>query len=188
MKKSQVVFWAFALCLSPIALKEVYSKMIPQKHNESVGAFTLHSSGFENGKPIPSKFTYDGENVSPELKWTDPPPAAKTLALINDDPDAPRGDWVHWVLINIPASLRELKEGISNDELKALGIVEGTTDFGRPGYDGPAPPSGTHRYFFKLYALDAGLTLPARATKADLLRAMKGHVLAEAKLMGTYRR
>lgn len=139
----------------------------------------LTSSAFTT--EIPSKYTCDGENVSPPLSITDAPEDTKSFALIVDDPDAPRGDWVHWVVWNIPSSTSEITEN------SAPG-VEGTSDFGEVGWGGPCPPSGTHRYFFKLYALDTLLDLPASTTKADLLSTMEGHILAETELMGTYKR
>jgi Raf kinase inhibitor-like YbhB/YbcL family protein len=149
----------------------------------------LSSSAFHEGKPIPERYTGDGKDISPPLQWTDPPVGTKCFALIADDPDAPRGTWVHWVLFNLPPETRSLVEGVPKKETLANGAQHGTTDFGGVGYGGPAPPKGKpHRYFFKLYALDDVLKLPAGATKADVETAMKGHVLAEAQVMGTYQR
>jgi Raf kinase inhibitor-like YbhB/YbcL family protein len=149
----------------------------------------LTSPAFEEGRPIPARHTGDGEDVSPALKWTDPPGGTQSFALVCDDPDAPRKTWVHWVLFNIPAAERELGERVAKDLTLPNGVRQGKNDFGKVGYGGPAPPKGKpHRYFFKLYALGATLDLPAGATKDDLLRAMEGHVLAEAQLMGTYSR
>jgi len=141
----------------------------------------LTSNAFGENEAIPSRYTVDGEDVSPPLQWTDPPKETQSFALICDDPDAPAGTWVHWVTWNIPAEERTLPEG-------GKGNSEGKNDFGKSGYGGPAPPSGTHRYFFKLYALDTTLNLPDTTTKADLESAMKGHVLSDAQFMGTYSR
>ncbi|MFO0866954.1 MAG: YbhB/YbcL family Raf kinase inhibitor-like protein [Gemmataceae bacterium] len=151
--------------------------------------FRLRSSAFGEGQTIPKKYTGDGDDVSPPLEWSAPPNETASLALICDDPDAPRQTWVHWVLFNIPAELRSLAEGISSDG-QAAGIgVQGKNDFDDLRYGGPAPPRGKpHRYFFKLYALDAHLDLREGATKEELLAAMQGHVLGEAQTMGTYQR
>ena len=152
-------------------------------------AFTLSSSAFQDGATIPTRHSCEGPDVSPALTWTDPPPETKSLALIVDDPDAPVGTWVHWVLYSIPADVRELPEQAGNGGDLANGAMQGTTDFRRLGYGGPCPPPGpSHRYFFKLYALDAPLSLPARATKAQVEKAMQGHILAQAQLIGRYRR
>jgi len=151
-------------------------------------SFTLTSSAFTEGGAIPSVYTCEGKDLSPPLAWTDPPAGTNSLALISDDPDAPGKTWVHWVLYNLPPSTRRLPEAFPSDEERPDGARQGTTDFGRVGYGGPCPPSGTHRYFFKLYALDAMLPLAPGATKPQLEAAMKGHLLAEAQLMGTYRK
>ena len=147
----------------------------------------ITSPAFTGGGAIPSVYTCEGRDVSPPLAWTDPPPGTNSLALIADDPDAPGKTWVHWVLYNLPPSARELPEAFPPDEERPDGMRQGTTDFGRVGYGGPCTPSGTHRYFFKLYALDTALDL-AKPTKADVEAAMRGHVLAEAQLMGTYQK
>lgn len=144
-------------------------------------ALELSSSAFSEGKSIPSKFTCEGSDVSPPLSWSGAPSGTKTFALIADDPDAPMGTWVHWVAWNIPSAANSFPEGGV-----ASGTKQGVTDFKRPGYGGPCPPSGTHRYFFKLYALDTTLSLPETATKKELEAAMKGHIVAQAQLMGTY--
>ena len=150
---------------------------------------TLTSSAFAEGASIPSKYTADGEDVSPPLKWANVPAGAKSLALICDDPDAPVGTWVHWVLYGLPADTAELPEAVPATKTIAGGARQGTNDFKRIGYGGPAPPKGApHRYHFKLYALDAELDLDPGATKQALLRAMEGHVLAQGQLMGTYQR
>jgi len=137
---------------------------------------------------IPSKYTCDGENISPPIEWGPLPPGTVTLALIADDPDAPRGTWVHWVVYNIPSEDRWLQENVPPEEIHPDGCMQGRNDFGRIGYGGPCPPGGTHRYFFKLYALDIHLGLSPGATKAELIRAMDGHVIAKGEIMGTYTR
>jgi Raf kinase inhibitor-like YbhB/YbcL family protein len=146
------------------------------------------STAFEDGGMIPSQYTCDGKNISPPLSWTSVPKDAKSLAVICDDPDAPMGTWVHWVLFNIPASIHQFPENMSPKETLENGSRHGITDFRRLGYGGPCPPSGTHRYFFKLYALDAMLDLKAGSTKDQLLKAMEGHILAQGQLMGKYKR
>ncbi len=152
-------------------------------------AFELRSSAFWSGGAIPMKHTCHGSDVSPPLRWSDPPAKTTSFALIVDDPNAPGGTWVHWVLLGLPGTLRELAEGVPpEDTLPGIG-TQGMNDFGKVGYDGPCPPRGpAHRYFFKLYALDTDLTLPPRKTKAELLKAMEGHVLDQAELMGRYKR
>jgi len=146
------------------------------------------STAFQEGGMIPKQYTADGKNVSPPLAWTGVPANAKSLALICDDPDAPRGTWVHWVLFNIPAEAKGLPESVPPQPKLANGAMHGNNDFPRLGYGGPAPPSGTHRYFFRLYALDAELRLDGGATRAQLDAAMKGHIIAQGQLMGKYRR
>jgi Raf kinase inhibitor-like YbhB/YbcL family protein len=149
----------------------------------------LRSDAFNDGAPIPTKYTCDGVDVSPPLCWSGAPAGTKCFALICDDPDAPRGTWVHWVLYNLPAATTELPEGFSREDVLPNGVRQGLTDFKRTGYGGPCPPPGSpHHYYFKLYALDAELALKARPSKADLVAAMKGHVLAETSLMGMYQR
>lgn len=146
------------------------------------------SSAFQEGGMIPADYTCDGKNISPPLSWNGIPEKAVTLALICDDPDAPVGTWVHWVLYNLPASAKELPAGVPPQEKLASGAVQGRNDFRKPGYGGPCPPGGTHRYYFKLYALDKALDLKPGATKKELLKTMEGHILAEGQLMGRYKR
>jgi Raf kinase inhibitor-like YbhB/YbcL family protein len=148
----------------------------------------ITSSAFSEGEMIPTGYTCDGPDVSPDLAWTGVPETTQSLALICDDPDAPMGTWVHWVLFNIPPGARGLPGEISPDAALENGARHGTNDFGRLGYGGPCPPGGTHRYFFKLYALDTELDLASGITKAQLIEAMEGHILAEAQLMGKYKR
>ena len=150
-------------------------------------AFELTSTAFVEGEPIPNKYTCDGEDISPPLQWRDPPGGTRSFALIADDPDAPVGTWVHWVLFNIPATTTALVEDASPGALPA-GSSEGVNDFGDLDYGGPCPPSGTHRYYFRLYALDTALGLAAGATRYQVDLAMSGRILAQAELMGTYAR
>ncbi len=143
----------------------------------------ITSPAFENNGDIPPKYTCDGDNVNPELIFEGVPSGAESLVLIVDDPDAPRGTWVHWTVWNIDPST----DSIVEDSVPP-GAVEGNTDFGRPGYGGPCPPSGTHRYFFKLYALDTDLDLDIASEASDIEAAMERHVLASAELIGLYSR
>jgi len=149
---------------------------------------SVSSSAFQEGGMIPPKYTCDGNDLSVPLKWTAVPEGTKSIAVISDDPDAPVGTWVHWVMWNIPPAVRELAEGMPTKPQLPDGSRQGISDFGRPGYGGPCPPSGTHRYYFKVYALDVTLDLPGTARKADMVKAMKGHILAEGQLMGKYSR
>ena len=146
-------------------------------------ALRISSAAFENNGSIPGKYTCDGMNVNPPLKIEGVPVGARSLALIVDDPDAPRGIWVHWVVWNI-----DPKTGEINENSVPKGSIQGINDFERHDYGGPCPPSGTHRYFFKLYALDALLNLSGDAGKAGLEKAMQGHVLAQAQIVGLYKR
>jgi Raf kinase inhibitor-like YbhB/YbcL family protein len=151
--------------------------------------FTIASPAFVDGGDIPSEFTCDGGDCSPALNWTDPPSSAKTFALIMDDPDAPGRTWVHWVLFDLPPGECVLPEGVSATPTLPSGARQGTNDFRRIGYGGPCPPAGpAHRYYFRLYALDAAIDLSPGATRSALDAAMRGHVLATAELMGRYRR
>lgn len=142
----------------------------------------LTSTAFQNNAPIPSEYTCDGADLSPPLGIIDVPSNAKSLVLICDDPDAPVGTWDHWVVFNIPVSTKEIPQGA---EPKGIG---GRNSWGRTGYGGPCPPSGIHRYFFKLYALDISLNIPEGSAKKELEKAMQGHIVAKAELMGTYKR
>src|SRR5262249_33101823 len=151
---------------------------------------TLRSPDFQDGGAIPSRFTCDGDDISPAREWSGAPPNAKSLALIVDDPDAPdpkapKMTYVHWVLYNIPTSAKGIPQHATSKQLPS-GARTGTNDFKKEGYGGPCPPIGRHRYFFKLYALDAALPDLGKATKADLEKAMKGHIVEQAELMGTY--
>jgi len=148
----------------------------------------VKSFAFGDGDMIPEKYTCDGPNISPPLEWESGPGGCKTFAIICDDPDAPMGTWVHWVAYNIPARVNRLSEDIPPYKVLDSEIIQGTNDFRKIGYGGPCPPGGTHRYYFKIYALDTPIKLESGATKSQLLRAMEGHILAQGQLMGRYKR
>ncbi|HOJ13319.1 MAG TPA: YbhB/YbcL family Raf kinase inhibitor-like protein [Deltaproteobacteria bacterium] len=151
-------------------------------------AFELTSPAFTAGTEIPSVYTCQGRDISPPLSWSGAPAGTKSLVLVCEDPDAPLGTWVHWVYYDIPPSLSRLPEGIPKTARPPQGGTQGKSSFGDLGYGGPCPPWGTHRYFFRLYALDTVLGIPEGAKKKQVLEAMKGHVLATAELMGTYKK
>lgn len=152
----------------------------------------LRAAAFEHAQPIPTRFTEDGEDLSPALTWSGVPATASELALIMDDPDAPSAQpWVHWVIYRIPGATTALPEGIARREQPDTppGAMQGNNSWGTIGYRGPAPPRGpVHHYHFRLYALDAPLTLKPGTDKAALLKAMSGHILAQGELIGTYQR
>lgn len=149
-------------------------------------AFSLRSPAFQNGQPIPVKYTCQGSNISHALTWSDPPPGTQSFVLINDDPDDGPTPWVHWLVYNIPGSRRGLPENVPlRDDLED-GTLQGTNSFGKLGYGGPCPPTGVHRYVFTLYALNATLPLPAKVKREELEMAIKGRILGQAQLMGTY--
>ena len=148
----------------------------------------IKSSAFKEGMIIPKKYTCDNMDISPPLEWSEVPDGTKTFALICDDPDAPMGTWVHWVLFNLPGNILELSENTPKLEVLKNGARQGGNDFGKIGYGGPCPPGGTHRYYFKIYALDKELDSKPGITKKELLKAIEGHILAEGQLMGRYKR
>jgi len=149
----------------------------------------LTSPAFQEGEIIPRRYTGDGENISPPLKWLEPPEGTECFAVICDDPDVPRKVWTHWVVFNIPAPARELEEAIPRVDIRPNGLMQGRNDFNEIGYDGPSPPPGrAHHYYFHLYALDMLLNLRAGASKQELLTAMDGHILAQSQLVGIYGR
>ncbi len=148
----------------------------------------IKSTAFKEGELIPGKYTCDNIDISPPLEWSQVPSGLKSFALICDDPDAPMGTYVHWVLFNLPENARDLPENVPKMEVLNNGAKQGKNDFGKTGYGGPCPPGGTHRYYFKIYALDKELDSRPGITKRELLKAMEGHILAEAQLMGRYRR
>ena len=162
--------------------------MTPSAPGGKAAALRLSSPAFQGGTPIPTRFTCDGQDVSPPLQWSGAPSETRSFALVCDDPDAPRGTWLHWLLYNLPGDTGELAEGVPPQAQLPSGARQGTNDFGNVGYGGPCPPPGRpHRYFFRLYALDAPLS-SADDSRAALDAAMRGHLLAESTLMGTYQR
>ncbi len=172
-----------ALCLSAALFIFLFQLL------NSAVAFEIKTDAFKPGGDIPEQYTCDGKDLSPPLHWKNPPQAAKSFALAVDDPDAPMGGWIHWVIYGIPAAVNQLEEGFPQTETLQDGSKQGITDFQKPGYRGPCPPPGKpHRYYFKLYALDTLLDLPPNQTRAKLLESMAGHILAEARLMGRYQR
>lgn len=159
---------------------------------EIVMAFSITSAVFQPNGEIPSKYTCEGKDISPQISWSNPPMGTKSFALIVDDPDAPdpkapKMTYVHWVLYNIPANVTSLAENVQSADLPS-GTKEGVNDWKRTGYGGPCPPIGRHRYFFKLYALDTILSDLNKPSKNDLEAAMKGHILGEAQIIGTYQK
>ena len=159
---------------STIKISSIPTKVLTQQDMK------ITSPVFENNKPIPSQYTCDGENVNPPLQFSGVPDNAKSLVLIVDDPDAPMGTWVHWVIFNIPPTVSEIKEN------STPGGIEGVSSFGKQGYGAPCPPSGTHRYFFKLYALDTLLSLSNLADKKTVEDAMENHILSQAEFIVLY--
>lgn len=150
--------------------------------------FALTSTAFQNGADIPRKYTCDAQDVSPPLRWENSPPGTKAFAIIVDDPDAPGRTWVHWVIYDLPSGTKELSEAAGKTETLASGAKQGLNDFRNVGYGGPCPPPGpAHRYYFKLYALDAPTNLKPRANKQQLLEAIKEHMLGEGELVGRYK-
>jgi hypothetical protein len=155
---------------------------------EETMSLQLTSDAFTNGQSIPAKYSCVGKNISPALNWNEPPAGTQSFALIVDDPDAPFGTWVHWVLYNIKPNMRGLQEDlpITGKNIDPEAIYVGKNSAGNIGYDGPCPPSGTHRYFFKLYALDTLISLLPGASEEQILKEMDGHILAQDELMGTF--
>ncbi len=186
-----IVWFYIMICLNMPVLSGCKTKLAkqPAANGEVKMKFQLTSSAFENNQRIPVQYTGQGKDINPPLKWANAPAETKSFAVISDDPDAPGRTWVHWVYFNIPADKTELPEGIKNLKQLPDGSRQGITDFGSIGYGGPMPPPGSvHRYFFKIYALDAMLDLQPGISKDRLLKAMNGHILAEAQLVGTYSR
>lgn len=168
------------LIIGCVKQKEQGNKIINQQNE--VGSMQMTSSAFQHNSAMPSEFTCDGENINPPLSITDVPANAKSLVLIVDDPDAVVGVWDHWVVFNVNPLINEIKQNTQPQG------TPGKNSGGRNSYQGPCPPSGTHRYFFKLYALDATLNLPEGSTKKQVESAMQGHILAKAELVGLYKR
>jgi Raf kinase inhibitor-like YbhB/YbcL family protein len=153
---------------------------------EDMMGMKLTSRDFEHEGVIPDKYSKEGGNISPPLAWTGVPDGAKSLVLIVDDPDAPSGVFVHWLLYGLSSAATELPEGLPATPTLPNGVRQGRNGFGELGYDGPQPPSGTHRYFFRLYAIDTDLTLRAGVSREELDSAIEGHVLEQTELMGRY--
>lgn len=185
----------FALSFTAVILGIVltFAGAQTSKKKEKKKRMELKSAAFTHKGNIPQKFTCDGADVSPELSWSGAPQGTKSFVMIMDDPDAPPGTWVHWVLYDLPGDLTELREGLPKTETLQSGakhgLCWGVNKFDRVGYYGPCPPPGKpHRYFFKLYALDKTLGLPSKATKDQALKAMQGRILSQGELVGTYGR
>jgi len=182
MKKTLIVSIILSVALGSYAAEK----------EANMAQFTLSSPSFRNNQPMPAKYSCEAEDASPALKWDGAPAGAKSFALIVDDPDAPGGSWVHWVIYGIGVGTTELSENVvKTDTVAALGgAKQGMSYFGKPGYGGPCPPRGhgVHHYHFRLYALDTELNLAPRVKRSQLDAAMKGHILAQAELVGTYQR
>ncbi len=178
---------AILIVISPTMIACAREAPAPQKEDEMT--LSLSSTAFKEGDKIPIKYTCDGQDISPPLAWGEPPQNTQAIALIIDDLDAPGGVFTHWVLFNLPASARLLGEDIAAQERLQNGALQGKNDFGRIGYSGPCPPRGSaHRYLFMLYALDKSLDSKPGASKKQIVDAMKGHILAQGQLTGTYQR
>jgi Raf kinase inhibitor-like YbhB/YbcL family protein len=194
VKRCLAIVSTFVL-LTPLAissaLADSVSKTAPWLAPEGGNpmALSVSSPSFASGAEIPKKFTCDGSDISPQLVWTEPPSGTKSFALLVDDPDAPAGNWNHWTLWNLPPTARGLPEAVGKDTTLPDGTQQGRNDFRKTGYNGPCPPPGKpHRYYFKLFALDATLDLKPGASKRELETAMKEHILAQAEWMGRYGR
>ena len=183
-RRRLAVLWPFIL----IMLAFVISAVV-RGQQASSSKIELRTTSFTPGGFIPKRFTCSAADVSPALTWTDPPTGTQSFAIIEDDPDAPSGTFIHWLLYDLPAAYRQLPEALSGNDQMAGGGRQGTNDFSRTGYSGPCPPPGRpHRYFIRLYALDTTTNLRPAATRRELDSAMRGHVLAQAELMGRYQR
>jgi Raf kinase inhibitor-like YbhB/YbcL family protein len=192
------IFYGLVIVLSFLSVAELFISQAqttkPLKSNQKGEVkmdFKLESPVFSNGSMIPEKYSCDGEDISPVVEWKNVPEGTQSLALIMDDPDAPAGIWVHWVIYDIPPSNNRLPENVSKKDIKLSGTLsgalQGTNSWGNTGYGGPCPPRGVHRFFFKLYALDT-LLKQENLNKKKLLDAMKNHILAQTELMGKYQR
>jgi Raf kinase inhibitor-like YbhB/YbcL family protein len=180
------LFLSLVLAFLPV-FAQAHVAASPQRKGSSM--LQLKSPAFNAEGNIPSRFTCEGDDVSPELSWTGAPQGTKSFALIVHDPDAPRqGGWTHWVVFNIPANASRIPENAPKGSELPGGGVQGRNDSGAQGYMGPCPPSGTHRYYFRLYALDTTLGLSEKTGKSELEKAMQGHIVAQAELMGRYKK
>lgn len=191
MKKGLIVTLIFLLA-SVMSLQPVRAVDRGEVSTKAGGSedmsLRLSSSAFGHEQLIPRKYTCDGDDISPPLEWTNAPDGTRSFALICDDPDAPAGTWIHWIIYNIPADYRELSDSIKTGRDIDSGINQGTNSWGKIEYGGPCPPSDTHRYFFRLYALDTKLDLEGLVDKERLLKEMEGHILDESEFMGKYTR
>lgn len=184
----RISYYPFTVTTLFIVLVLTSINACSQKKEEVKMSIKLTSSAFKEGENIPAQYTCDGKNISPPLQWSNIPDSTKSMALIAEDPDAPGGTWIHWVLYDIPQNVTQLPEHTETGNKLKDGAINGTNSFRNLGYGGPCPPSGTHHYFFYIYALDTVLNLKPGATKPQLMKAMKGHIIAEGKLMGKYAR
>lgn len=172
-----IIFWTLG------AVMALYACAAPREGKPETHSLSVSSSAYAEGGMIPSRYTEDGDDIHPPISISLPPEGCRSIALIMEDPDAPMGTWVHWIAWQLPPDIGEIPEGKTPGE-----AVEGMNSWGRREYGGPAPPSGTHRYYLDVYALDSRLDLPPTANAAELRKAIKGHVLATGRLMGRYRR
>ena len=177
-----------SLVLGLSVLMPITSHLYGIESNNRRNDMNILSPAFQHEGMIPVKFSCKGEDISPPLKWENAPAGTKSFVLVCDDPDAPMGTWDHWLLFNIPASVTELQEGVPAQAELPNGARHGKNSWGHKDYGGPCPPGGTHRYFFKFYALDTLLDLKPGASKRELLNAMQGHILAQTELMGKFKR
>jgi len=178
-----------AACLIIVVICGLAPQHMAAQHNSPQETFELSSPAFASGAAIPKQYTCEGADQSPELLWAHPPVGTVTFALVTNDPDAPAGDWVHWVAWNIPPATHAMAVNLPRQPELPNGTRQGRNDFGKVGYNGPCPPPGKpHRYFFRVYAVDTKLDLPSGATRTELGRALQGHILGQAEYMGTFRR
>lgn len=183
------LFCPAALLILALAVPVVMSPAVPQSKGRNQAMLQLTSTAFRPEENIPAKFTCDDRNISPELSWSGAPAGTKSFALVMHDPDAPiAGGYTHWLVYNIPPTAGDIPENAPNQDHLPGGGMQGKNDSGTYGYTGPCPPSGTHRYYFRIYALDVQLAPPAGSNKAGLEQAMQGHVLAQGELLGRYKR
>jgi hypothetical protein len=180
--------WIRRFEMKAIGLSSLLTAFLAVTFARAAAGLELTSAAFSSGGTIPTKYTCDGRDISPPLQWRDPPRGTVSLALIMGDPDAPVGTWVHWVIYNLPATASSLPQAVPTDPQLTDGTRQGRNSWNNNGDGGPCPPGGTHRYFFKLYALNSQLNLKPGATKRKLLKAMKGHILSKTELMGRYNR
>ncbi len=185
--------WAIFLAVTLLAAGGQAQPAKATKSEKKKPAFQMGTTSFADGHMMSDKYTCQGANISPEIHWKGAPLKTKTFALICEDPDAPTQTWVHWVIYNIPITkditkpTYELTEGMPKDDVQSNGIMQGSNDFKKIGYDGPCPPKGLpHRYYFELYAVDSVLPVSAGFTKSELMKAMKGHILAQTQIMGLF--